>query len=86
MKKIFMYAMLFAAASATVLGFNSCSSDDPEHVQTLTEEEGYLQKVLGSYVDNTINPTYASMAKNGERYGHPSYGGQGLRELESYAR
>ena len=57
MKKIFMYAMLFAAASATVLGFNSCSSDDPEHVQTLTEEEGYLQKVLGSYVDNTINPT-----------------------------
>lgn len=61
-----MYAMLFAAASATVLGFNSCSSDDPDHVQTLTEEEGYLQKVLGSYVDNTINPTYASMAKNAE--------------------
>ena len=68
MKKIFMYAMLFAAASATVLGFNSCSSDDPDHVQTLTEEEGYLQKVLGSYVDNTINPTYASMAKNAETF------------------
>ena len=68
MKKIFMYALLFAAASATVLGFNSCSSDDPDHTQTLTEEEMYLQKVLGSYVDNTINPTYASMARNAETF------------------
>lgn len=64
-----MYALLFAAASTTVLGFNSCSSDDPApKTQTLTEEEAYLQKVLSSYVDKTVNPTYASMAKNAETF------------------
>lgn len=63
MKKIFNYAFVLAIASTFALGFTSCSDkDDPTPETQLSEGDQYLKKVLETYVDNTVNPTYAAMA------------------------
>ncbi|MBQ3631846.1 MAG: imelysin [Prevotella sp.] len=61
MKKIFMYAMLFAACT---LGFTSCSDDDDnkDDNQQLTEKEQAMQAITEQYVNNVVFPIYKSLA------------------------
>lgn len=68
MRKIFKYALLFMAAATLTTGFASCSNDDDNDSssQTLSEGDQLLQKALAADVDNTINPTYKSLADSAE--------------------
>ena len=60
MKKIFMYAMLFAACT---LGTASCSSsDDNNDDNKLAEKEQAMQAITDQYVNNVIFPIYQSLA------------------------
>ena len=60
MKKIFMYAMLFAACS---MGMVSCSSDDDNNNDNgLAEKEQAMQAITGQYVNNVVFPIYKSLA------------------------
>ena len=60
MKKIFMYAMLFAACS---MGMTSCSSDDDNNKDdSLAEKEQAMQAITGQYVNNVVFPIYKSLA------------------------
>ena len=60
MKKIFKYSMMFAAALTLAMGFTSCSDDDND--DAITFESSVLSKVNTEYVDNTIVPTYRTLA------------------------
>ncbi len=67
MKKHFQNALLLSAAFAMTISFNSCSSSNDDDdagggTSQLSESDKYLQSVLSSYVDNTVNPTYDSLA------------------------
>ncbi len=57
MKKIFHYAMLFAAAGVMTFGFSSCSNDS-EGYQPVEVESSTLEKIVAQYVDDVVNPTY----------------------------
>lgn len=68
MKKIFKYAMLFAMACSLTTSMTSCSSDDDVKPSgELSAGDKYLQQVLSSYVDNTVNPTYKALADESEK-------------------
>jgi hypothetical protein len=61
MKKIFHFALLFAAAGMMSLGFSSCSSDDNDNdneVQTFEVKASTLKNIVAQYVNDVINPTY----------------------------
>ena len=61
MKKIFHFALLFAAAGMMSLGFSSCSSDDNDDdngVQTFEVKASTLENIVAQYVNDVINPTY----------------------------
>ncbi len=59
MKKIFHFALLFAAAGMMSLGFSSCSSDDnDDEVQTYEVKASTLESIVAQYVNDVINPTY----------------------------
>ena len=69
MKKLFKYALLFAAAGTMTSGFGSCSDNNDEPgggTNKATEEEVFLGKVLNTYVNATVNPTYKDMATHAE--------------------
>ncbi len=60
MKKIFIYAMLFAACS---MGMTSCSSDDDNNNDSgLADKEQAMQAITGQYVNNVVFPIYKSLA------------------------
>ncbi|GAB6975399.1 imelysin family protein [Prevotella falsenii] len=63
MKKIFNFTFVLAVAGTLALGFSSCSDKDDNTPEVkLSEGDQYLQNAIGTYVDNTVNPTYAAMA------------------------
>lgn len=73
MKTILKYATILLATGMMTAGFSACSDNDDEHTDKVGEilgesEDSYLGKVLASYVDQTVNPTYASMAANAEAF------------------
>ena len=60
MKKLFMYAMLFAACC---VGLSSCSSDDDDNKDGgLAEKDQAMQAIVGQYVNNVVFPIYKSLA------------------------
>ena len=60
MKKLFMYAMLFAACC---VGLSSCSSDDDDNKDSgLAEKDQAMQAIVGQYVNNVVFPIYKSLA------------------------
>jgi hypothetical protein len=66
MKKHYKKSLLAIAVLAMAIGFCGCSNDnnsDKNQTDQLSVGDQYLQHVLISYVDNTINPTYSSLAK-----------------------
>ena len=60
MKNLFKasVALLFGAACLTFASCSENGSDAPK----MSESDAFLQKVLKGDVENTINPTYASLA------------------------
>ena len=56
MKKIFHYALLFAAVGMMGMGFTSCSNDDPED-NTIEVSASNLENIVGQYVNDVVNPT-----------------------------
>ena len=60
MKKIFHYALLFAAVGMMGMGFTSCSSDDPED-NTVEASASTLENIVGQYVNDVVNPTYRDL-------------------------
>ena len=65
MKKIFKYAMLYAAACTLSMGFASCSDDDDDDNvdgNALSETEVAIQGVTKQYVENVVYTTYTNLA------------------------
>ena len=65
MKKIFKYAMLYAAACTLSMGLTSCSDDDDddnEDGNALSETEVAIQGVTKQYVENVVYTTYTNLA------------------------
>ncbi len=60
MKKIFRYALLFAAAGVVSLGFSSCSDDNNED-KTVEAQSTELENIVAQYVDDVVNPTYRDL-------------------------
>lgn len=60
MKKIFHYALLFAATGVMSFGFTSCSSDDSED-KTVEADASTLESIVAQYVDDVVNPTYKDL-------------------------
>ncbi len=60
MKKIFHYALLFAATGVMSYGFTSCSSDDSED-KTVEADASTLESIVAQYVDDVVNPTYKDL-------------------------
>lgn len=66
MKKTFKLLSLCLLAGTMTLSFTSCSddnSDDNGSSAELSAGDQYLQNVLTTYVDSTVNPTYKAMAE-----------------------
>ena len=61
MKKIFKYALLFAAGVMS-LGFTSCSddnnNDEDDNVQVTSSE---METIVAQYVNDVVNPTYKDL-------------------------
>lgn len=65
MKLLFNYTFALLAAGLMTFGLASCSSDsDGNSGVTAREEETFLRSTLTQYVNNTVAPTYKSMAEN----------------------
>ena len=65
MKKIFKYAMLYAAACTLSMGLTSCSDDDDDDNvdgNALSETEVAIQGVTKQYVENVVYTTYTNLA------------------------
>ncbi len=60
MKKIFRYALLFAAAGVMSLGFSSCSDDNSEN-KLVEAESSEIEAIVAQYVDDVVNPTYRDL-------------------------
>ena len=63
MKKIFKYALLFAAAFTLSMGFTSCGDDDDDNGggggNNTTDQ---LKTIVESYLDDVVYPTYSGLA------------------------
>ncbi len=64
MKKLASYSIALLLSSVFTLGISSCSSDDDNKTSSTTLSEGdqLLQQAIASDVNNTINPTYKTLA------------------------
>lgn len=65
MKKIFKYALLYAAACTLSMGLTSCSDDDDDDNvdgNALSETEVAIQGVTKQYVENVVYTTYTNLA------------------------
>ena len=67
MKKIFKYAMLMAATLILSTGFTSCSDDDDDNSQTISQEQNAaIETLTNQYLSSVIYPTYTSLANESE--------------------
>lgn len=67
MKKLFRYALLFAAAGLMTASFTACSDDDDDNNNnggSADAETTEITNILSGYVDNVVNKDYAEMATN----------------------
>jgi hypothetical protein len=65
MKKVFKYALLFAAAAITTMTFTACSSDDDDDKNDDTTPSANVQAIQAlskQYVENVVYPTYTNLA------------------------
>ena len=60
MKKIFHYALLFAAAGMMTFGFSSCSDDNNED-NTVETKPSVMETIVAQYVNDVVTPTYRDL-------------------------
>ena len=68
MKKIFKFAMLFAAACMMTMGMASCSSDDDKNdtVDVTKEQNDAIETLTKQYLSDVVYPTYTNLANESE--------------------
>lgn len=70
MKKIFKFAMLFAAAGIMTMGMASCSSDDDnkstDPAQIAKEQNEAIAALTKHYLEDVVYPTYKNLADESE--------------------
>lgn len=68
MKKIFKFAMLFAAACTMTMSMTSCSSDDEKGnaTDTVTEQNAAIEALTRQYLSDVVYPTYGNLANESE--------------------
>ena len=64
MKKLFKYAMLYAAALVISLSFASCGEDDDVEaiIESINEENAFIEKLTEGYLEDVVYETYEDMA------------------------
>jgi hypothetical protein len=67
MKRIFKFAMLFAAGMMT-MGMVSCSSDDDKNdsVDVAKEQNEAIEALTKQYLSDVVYPTYTNLANESE--------------------
>lgn len=68
MKKMFKYAMLFAAACTLTWSMTSCSDDDKgdDGKTTIEKQEQAVKDLTAEYLNNVVYPTYGNLASEAE--------------------
>ena len=68
MKKIFKFAMLFAATCMMTMGMAACSSDDDKNdtVDVTKEQNDAIEALTKQYLSDVVYPTYTSLANESE--------------------
>ena len=68
MKKIFKFAMLFAATCMMTMGMTACSSDDDKNdtVDVTKEQNDAIEALTKQYLSDVVYPTYTSLANESE--------------------
>ncbi|MBR5688546.1 MAG: imelysin [Prevotella sp.] len=70
MKKIFKYAMMFAAACALSLGVTACGDDDddnPDNKKTAEQQKlESMKAITQKYLDDVVYPTYTNLANQSQ--------------------
>ncbi len=69
MKKIFKYAMLFAACATLSTGLSSCSdnNNDDDATTKLAEQNAAIKTLTGDYLDNVVYTTYTNLANSADK-------------------
>ena len=67
MKKIFKFAMLFAATCMMTMGMVACSSDDDDNPVDLSKEQNdAIEALTKQYLNDVVYPTYTNLANESE--------------------
>ncbi len=68
MKKIFKFAMLFAATCMMTMGMTACSSDDDKNdtVDVTKEQNDAIEALTKQYLSDVVYPTYTNLANESE--------------------
>ena len=66
MKKIFNFALLFAAACTVSVNLTSCSSDDDKPMISITEQNDAIKALSTDYLNDVVYPTYSNLANETE--------------------
>ena len=67
MKKIFKFAMLFAATCMMTMGMVACSSDDDDNPVDLSKEQNdAIEALTKQYLTDVVYPTYTNLANESE--------------------
>ena len=68
MKKIFKFALLFAATFMMTMGMTACSSDDDKNdtVDVAKEQNDAIEALTKQYLSDVVYPTYTNLANESE--------------------
>lgn len=68
MKKIFKFALLFAATCMMTMGMTACSSDDDKNdtVDVTKEQNDAIEALTKQYLSDVVYPTYTNLANESE--------------------
>lgn len=70
MKKVFKYALLFAAACTLSMSITACGDDDDDSnvdAQTVeNQKQEALKNIVGTYLNDVVYPTYSNLANAAE--------------------
>lgn len=68
MKKIFKFALLFAATYMMTMGMTACSSDDDKNdtVDVTKEQNDAIEALTKQYLSDVVYPTYTNLANESE--------------------
>ena len=71
MRKIFKYALLFAAACTLSMTFTACGDDDDDNngnaQTTESQKQEALKNIVNTYLNDVVFPTYSNLADAAEK-------------------